>query len=494
MAIIHYNELKKHLSTSAKEHLPSASLLYGEELLYKTALEDILNAIIPVSKRNTNYESIEGTVENIYEAIEKLNTFSLIPGQKAIVLSDAKYFYSKVDLDNILEKSKRAHDEDDYKAASKYLITILNLLQLSFEDITSGGKNKKLNIDQNDEWMRNVIQYCIENNLTISAEDGNTKPLEAAIEKGFPKDNHLIITTDMADKSHNLFKIISDKGMVVDCSVPKSDRAADKKVQEAVTNEKARILLQKNNKTMGKGAANALYEMTGFDLRTFTNNLEKLISYVGDREEITENDVKAALDRTKKDPIYEFTNAIMERNAESALFYLGSLLSSGIIEHPLQILSAIINQMRKLLIMKDFTQSQYGKTWYKECSYDQFRADVMPTIVEYDNHMIKQIQDCQPIPSKPSPSDNKPAPGAKKKKKMPKKDRGIQDLMVAKNPNNPYPIYKMIKHSENFTKQHLMDAYERLGDADVRLKSSPPASHTLILEETILNICQPVDS
>ncbi|MBW2178870.1 MAG: hypothetical protein JRG81_00620 [Deltaproteobacteria bacterium] len=490
MTIIRYNELKKYLSTSAKEHFPSVSLLYGEEVLYKTALDDMLNAIIPVSKRSTNYESVEGTVENIYEAIEKCNTFSLIPGHKAIILSDAKFFYSKIDLDKILEKSKHAHDEDDYKAASKYFVTILNLLQLSFEDITSEGKNKKLNMDQNSDWIRNVVQYCIENNLTISAEDGNTKSLEVAIEKGFHKDNHLIITTDIADKNHNLFKIISDNGIIVDCSIPKSDKAADKKVQESVTNEKARVILQKNKKNMGKNAYSALYEMTGFDLRTFIGNLEKLISYVGDREEITENDVKALLDRTKKDPIYEFTNAIMEKNTENALFYLGSLLSGGIIEHPLQILSAIINQMRRLLIIKDFTQSKYGKIWYKECGYDQFRTDVMPAIVEYDNHMLKQIQDCQPMPSKPSHSDNKPSSGGKKKKKTSKKDLGIQDLIVAKNPNNPYPIYKMIKHSENFTKQHLISAYERLGDTDARLKSSPPAGHKLILEETILAICQ----
>ena len=77
MAIIRYNELKKYLNTSEKEQFPPASLLYGEEFLYKTALEDMLNTIIPSSKRSTNYESIEGTVDNINEAIEKLNTFSL---------------------------------------------------------------------------------------------------------------------------------------------------------------------------------------------------------------------------------------------------------------------------------------------------------------------------------------------------------------------------------------------------------------------------------
>ncbi|MCJ7772828.1 MAG: hypothetical protein MUP22_06805, partial [Desulfobacterales bacterium] len=365
MAIIRYNELKEYLSASSKEYFPSASLLYGEEVLYKTALEDILDAIIPASKRNTNFESIEGTADNVYEVIEKLNTFSLIPGQKAIVISDAKFFYSNIDIDGIIAKAKQAYGENDTKAAAKYLVTIFGLLKLSFDDLKSDSMNKQLSMDQNSEWINDTVHYCVENNLTIPVEDENTKSLEIAVEKGFPKDNHLIITTDVANKNHDLFKIILDKGLVVDCSVPKSDRAADKKVQESVTNEKALIILKKNKKTMGKNAYNALYEMTGFDLRTFTNNLEKLISYAGDREEITENDVTAVLDRTKKDPIYEFTNAIVERNTENALFYLGSLLSGGNIAHPLQILSAMINQVRRLLIIKDFTQSSYGKPWYK---------------------------------------------------------------------------------------------------------------------------------
>lgn len=490
MAIIRYNELKEYLSASTKDYFPSVSLLYGEEFLYKTALDDILSAVIPLSRRNTSCEFVEGTVDTIYEVIEKLNTFSLIPGPKAVVITDAKFFYSNIDIDGIIDKAKQAYEENDTKSAAKYLLTTFSLLKLSFDDLTSEKMNKKLNVDQNSEWITNVVQYCLETGLAIPAEDEDTKPLEKAIGRGFPKDNHLVITTDIVNKNHGLFKSIIDIGLVVDCSVPKTDRAADKKVQESVTNDKARMILKKNKKTMGKTAYNALYEMTGFDLRTFTNNLEKLISYVGDREEITENDVAAALDRTKKDPIYEFTNAIVERDTENALFYLSSLLSGGIIDHPLQILAAMINQIRRLLIIKDFTQSSYGKTWYNECSYDQFQTVVLPSIVEYDTAMLKQIQDCQPVSSDNPAPDTKPSSTSKKKKKTSKNDGRGHEWMIARNPKNPYPIYKMVKHSDNFSKQHLIYAYERLSEADARLKSSPPSSHKLILEDTILAICQ----
>lgn len=490
MTIIRHNELKNYLTTAAKEQFPSAFLLYGDEFLYKTSLDDILDALIPVSKRSTSCESIEGTIENINESIEKLNTFSLIPGKKAVILSDAKFFYSKMDIDRIIEKAKNAYDEDNIKAASKYLVSILGLLQLSFDDITSNDKWSDLNLGQDNEWVSIIIRYCLENNISIPAESGNTASLEKAIEKGFPKDNHLIIISDIINKKHRLFKVISDKGLMVDCSVPKSDRAADKKVQQSVTKENASVILKQHKKTMGNNAYNALYEMTGFDLQTFTGNLEKLISYVGNREEITENDVTAVLKRTKKDPIYEFTNAIMERNTQDALFFLTSLLSSGEVEHPLQILSAMVNQIKRLLIIKDFTQSQYGKSWYKECSYDQFRSEVMPTIIEYDKLFLSQIQDNQMMLSQPSSQDNKRPSKSKKQQKASKKNKTDEDLMIAKNPNNPYPIYKILKNSENFSINHLIRTYERLNDVDVRLKSSPPSNHKLILEEAVLSICQ----
>lgn len=491
MTIIRYNELEKYLSALKKAEFPSVFLLYGDEFLYKKALEDIVNALIPPSGRAMNTELMEGTTDNVYEVIEKLNTFGLLAGPKVITLSEAKIFYSHQDMDPLMEKAKRAAEAADYKRASGYVVSILGRLNLSFDEIKFGAGDKRLNMEENGEWIHPIIDHCMENGVIIPAEQEITQSLEKAIEKGFPRNNHLIITTDKVTKQHHLFKIISDKGLLVDCSVPTGDRMADKKVQESVANDNIRNILKKNKKIMGKDAHRALYEMTGFDLRTLAGNLEKLIHYAGDREEITKDDVHVVLARSKKDPIYEFTNAVAERALEKSLFYLSSLLSGGIIEHPLQILSAIINQIRRLLLMKDFAESPYGKAWHKECGYDLFRSTVLPNIQEYDTHLVEEIESWQiPSPDKTG-AGKQETPGDKKQniKRTSRAERRFQDLLIARNPNNPYPIYIMMKHSENFTRQHLIDAIEQLNAADIRLKSSPPSSHKLVLEETVLAIC-----
>ncbi|MBW2193450.1 MAG: hypothetical protein JRF27_06655, partial [Deltaproteobacteria bacterium] len=83
-------------------------LIYGEELLYKTAFEMLLNALIPGPERSLNYESIEGANENIHEALQRINTYSLLSGTKVVAICDAKIFYSKQNEGLLLANAKEA--------------------------------------------------------------------------------------------------------------------------------------------------------------------------------------------------------------------------------------------------------------------------------------------------------------------------------------------------------------------------------------------------
>jgi len=74
--------------------------------------------------------------------------------------------------------------------------------------------------------------------------------------------------------------------------VPKGDRRADRSAQDAVLTQQMTAILADSGKKMAAGAYQTLIEMTGFDLRTFSNSIEKLISYTGDSKEITAADVE----------------------------------------------------------------------------------------------------------------------------------------------------------------------------------------------------------
>jgi len=325
MSEINYRELNNYLKDRKAGDFAPVYLIYGQELLYKNSLEALVRALIPKSQRSLSYEPIEGTNENIKEAIERSNTYSLLSGPKVVAICDSKIFYSKQDQGRLLEKAKQAYDTNDIKKAAKYFLSLLGVLNFSYDDVSKANRSKtiKLDIDRfgDDEWIDKIVNFCIENNLPIASEEDNADLLQKAVEKGFPKGNHLIITTDLVDKRRKLFKTIREQGMIIDCSVPEGDRRADRMAQKAVLSERMIEILDQVRKRMDKDAYMALYEMTGFDLRTFSNNLQKLISYVGDRKNITADDVESVLKRTKKDPIYDLTNAVSERDIEKSLFF-----------------------------------------------------------------------------------------------------------------------------------------------------------------------------
>ena len=171
--------------------------------------------------------------------------------------------------------------------------------------------------------------------------------LQNAIAQGFPPGHHLMITTALTDKRRTLYKVIREKGLIVDCSVPKGDRKADRAAQEAVLNAAVEEVLRGSGKHMEPAARRLLYDMTGFDLRTVSSSVQKLVDFTGERGTIATADVRQALERTRQDPLYELTEAVSNRNLSKALFYLQSLLSGGQFDHPLPLLAAVTNQMRR---------------------------------------------------------------------------------------------------------------------------------------------------
>jgi DNA polymerase-3 subunit delta len=365
----------------------------------------------------------------------------------------------------------------------------MSLLNMHLDDISGPNRSTKIPGDsellEDSRWLDDVVDFCRQTGLSVSTDTGAESILQKTLERGIPKGNHLIITTDSIDKRKKLYSIIVDAGVAIDCSVPRGERRADKKLQVAVLSEMKKSILTKSRKTMEPGAFEALYELTGFDLRTFSNNLEKLVTYAGDRKQITRRDVETVLHRTKQDPIFAFTNAITDKNRVEALFYMNSLLSDA--QKPMrpeQVIVAVLNQIRKLLRIKEFIAGPAGRTWFAGCPYKEFNSVVMPAIQESDRALLEELQQWQDTLAGTESSESRPKERGKGKPAKPR-----TDLLIAKNPKNPYPVYQLFKKSEQFTWDELISAFDSLTRTDLRIKSGAE-NKKLILEELIINICR----
>ena len=110
----------------------------------------------------------------------------------------------------------------------------------------------------------------------------------------------------------------------------------------------------------------------------------------------------------------------------------------------------------------------------------------MPAIAEYDRQLLEHLEDRQATLARES---ELPAIGSPAKKTRKKNVKAGTDLLIAKNPNNPYPIYLLFKKSERFKKEELIKAFETLNTADKQLKSGNQ-NPKLVLEKVILSICR----
>lgn len=484
MPEISHQKLTAFLGDSKAIQSMSIYLLHGEEYLCKKALEKVLDILLPGKQRNHNCILMDGGSDAMATAISELNTFSFLSEGKVVVINDAKVFIGEDSKDILIGNIDAALGEDKMDKAARHFLAYLSHSGFTLDDLDleNSVKTTVLAPFSDQTSIQKLVQYCKRKKIKPAGNQGIDDFLQRSIEKGFPDNHHLILMEDIIDRRRKLFKSIKERGLVVDCSVPKGQRKADKDAQAVILKETLMSILSSHQKNIEPAAYKTLCEMTGFDLPVFCQDIEKLINYIGERTTIRKMDVMAVVERSRQDPIFEFTNAILERNAKEAVFFLDSLLRQEM--HPLQALTAVIKQIRNLLIAKDFVLSSKGSVWRKGCSYGQFTSNVLPAIENYDKEMMALLnswgEELADIKSE----------GLQKDKKRGKKrsNSAASDLRLAKNPKSPYPIYQLMLRSDNFSREKILASLEKLSQTDYLLKTTP-RSPRLVLEESIFFIC-----
>jgi DNA polymerase-3 subunit delta len=304
--------------------------------------------------------------------------------------------------------------------------------------------------------------------------------LSDLVEKGMPEDNFLIMTALSLDRRRKIYKTLDTSGLIIDCTVAQGARKADLDEQRAVLRDIAKKVLGRSGKTMDQAGFSTLSDLTGFDPGLFARNLEKLVAYSGTRQAIVQADVKAVIPRDKKDPIFSLTNALMEKNAGKALFYLSSLFADGF--HPLQILKAFENLVRKLVLVKAFAEDfarSHPEVRLDRLHFNTFKQKVLPAIISHDDMVKNQTQAFQTTLADTGASD-----GKKKEKTA-----APVDLLLAPNPKSPYPVFQSFDKSAEFSLNELCAALIALGDLDFALKSSSMEAKVGI-ENFVIIFCQ----
>ena len=443
-----YNNLKKGV-------VAPCYLLYGEEeYLIKEALGKILDMIIPEADRDFGLFYLEGENTDMDSLIDNVLTPSLFGNRKVIVVRDTNIFTSKEDLVKLIDKIRTNIDENQIKAA-RYFLTFLKIVGFTLEDLQGSGWQKITDDDWSEmvkgdsgedrqKWLPRILEICQASGLTDASVSDKTEKLEEIIKEGMPAGNCLIFTAESVDKRKKIYKTIAERGVVQEFVRVKKETA-----RREILQKEAQNLLDSCGKKMSPAAWMALGRKTGFDFRRSMSELEKLISFVGDRALIDKDDIEEAVGRTKEDDIFALTNSLSEKNQLAALEALKHLLDQG--EHHLAILTMVSREIRLLLQARVLVDSGKLPKFNQSMEYGWFQNILYPAFNELNPSGVKR-----------------------------------EGLIFSQ---HPFSVYNAMRNCVRFTTVRLIALMEELLNLERSLKTSGTTHPQLLLENFLIKSC-----
>jgi DNA polymerase-3 subunit delta len=172
----------------------------------------------------------------------------------------------------------------------------------------------------------------------------------AYLKKGLPEGVTLLISATQVDKRRALWKTLEK---IADCNLyelPDLDKREGREQLAAIVQAK----LKDEGKRISPDALELFIELVGANPTACSNEIEKLSMYVGDRAEITEDDVATVVSATGTVNIWKLMDAIGARDAAVAMRMLDNLIAHR--ESVIGILMLLAAQVRFMLWMKDLTE------------------------------------------------------------------------------------------------------------------------------------------
>jgi len=121
-----------------------------------------------------------------------------------------------------------------------------------------------------------------------------------------------------------------------------------------------RKIAKEFNKKVSREAVALLSVELESDLQKIYSELQKIATYVGEREVIEKDDVNEALADVRGATVFDLVDCIGNKDVEGALSALGRLSATG--EHPLKILMMITRQVRLMARAKEMLREGFSYT------------------------------------------------------------------------------------------------------------------------------------
>lgn len=190
-------------------------------------------------------------------------------------------------------------------------------------------------------WLRDVSIFKDK----VLSKNKEVKDLLGAladdIKTGLPDGHHLIISAPGVDRRSAFYKACTDAADVEAYDLPEQNYK-----KEPIIRERAQKIFSRAQCRVSPAAMDVFIQKVGMDTRQLVMEAEKLTLYIGDRNEITVDDVKAITSSAAEAISWDFTDALGERRLDEALKILRQLLFQG--ESAVALMFAVENLFRNI--------------------------------------------------------------------------------------------------------------------------------------------------
>ena len=392
------NKQKPTISSLIKEvksgKILPVYLLCGEEhFLIEKALKSLLDILLQPETRDFNLNLLDGTIVTIQDILSAVEVYPIIADWRIVVVSESVLFQD-------LRKPPSTELENDLLDA--------------VEDIDSNDP-KEIFLD----WITGALPQNSTLIFTVKGPVNTREPIVKAIDRVGRFINFEKLEESSSIQRDPLFQSVSKQ-------------------------------LAQSDKQITPSAFNLLRTQVNNDTHRFFEEINKAISFVGDRTQIDERDIRNLVSPTSSDTIFDLTDSISNRNVNQGLSSLHNILSDG--EAPIKINALITRQIRLMVQAKLVLKNNAINFDARRITYQDFVSRFF-----------------QPLSKKMSGN-------------LPK----TTTVNLLK--QNPYVAYKIIQKIIRFEEEELIGFLEKTLEADIQLKSnSVPAEY--ILEQLVYDLC-----
>jgi DNA polymerase-3 subunit delta len=288
-------------------------------------------------------------------------------------------------------------------------------------------------------WWKNT--NLLGDNVTTRSEAVKDRlaDLTELLKRGLSPGVTLLISAIGCDKRRAAYKFLEKQAQTKIFDAPDLSKSAGAEEVAAFVLQRVKEL----GKKMSDRTLAVFRDLVAPDFREIANELEKAALYVGDRPEITEDDVRAICSSSRQAVIWELTDAVGERNIGKAMRASENLLGYG--ESAIGVIILLAGQVRLMLLAQDLDKR--GVLSSRQQGFSYARAfDALP---EHEKQHFPRT----------------------KEGKYP----------------NAWRLYRVAQAASNFSPAELVRALDLLLQANTKLVSTQ-LDERLVIEELITRI------